>query len=143
MGISSNPIVILDLSQFIEPTLGLDELIIPIQHEQIDQIIRRMPPDKAPGLDGFNGLFLKKCWHIVKNNLYTLCDDFYNGTVNLECINTSFITLVPKINNPEGVNDFRPISLLNGSLKILTKILTNRLQAVILKLIHQNQYGFI
>jgi hypothetical protein len=78
-----------------------------------------MPPDKAPGLDGFNGIFLKKCWHIVKNNIYTLCDDFYNGTINLECINTSFITLVPKISNPEGVNDFRPISLLNGSLKNL------------------------
>jgi hypothetical protein len=68
-----------------------------------------MPPDKAPGPDGFNGLFLKKCWHIVKNNFYTLCDDFYNGTVNLECINTFFITLVPKISNPEGANDFRPI----------------------------------
>jgi hypothetical protein len=75
-----------------------------------------MPPDKAPGPDGFNGLFLKKCWHIVKNNFYTLCDDFYNGTVNLECINTSFIMLVPNISNLEGANDFIPISLLNGSL---------------------------
>jgi hypothetical protein len=26
-----------------------------------------MPVDLAPGSDGFNGLFLKKCWSILKN----------------------------------------------------------------------------
>ena len=39
--------------------------------------------------------------------------------------------------------DFRPISLLNCFIKIITKLLANRLQAVILKLVHQNQYGFL
>jgi hypothetical protein len=41
------------------------------------------------------------------------------------------------------VNDYRPISLLNYSLKFLTKLLANRLQLVILKVVHENQYGFI
>jgi len=61
----------------------------------------------------------------------------------LESVNSSFITLVPKHNNPESVNDFRPISLLNSSLKLLTKILADRLQQVILQLIHRYQYDFI
>ena len=47
------------------------------------------------------------------------------------------------MNNPETVNDFRPISLLNCSIKLLTKILADRLQQVILQLLHENQYGFI
>lgn len=51
--------------------------------------------------------------------------------------------MVPKINNPVSVNDYRPISLLNSSLKLLTKILAERLQSIILKLLHENQYGFI
>jgi hypothetical protein len=41
------------------------------------------------------------------------------------------------------VGDFRLISLLNNSVKLLTKLLANRLQTVILKSIHQNQYGFL
>jgi hypothetical protein len=72
-----------------------------------------------------------------------LCKDFADGNLNLESINGSLITLIPKKDNPRTVNDFMPISLLNYSLKFLTKLLANRLQAVILKVVHANQYGFI
>lgn len=102
-----------------------------------------MSCDKSPGPDGFNGLFMKRCWQIITYDFYALCEEFYVGSANLECINSSYITLVPKIANPETVSDFRPISLLNISLKLLTKILADRLQSVILKIVHKNQYGFI
>ena len=36
-----------------------------------------------------------------------------------------------------------PISLLDGPIKILTKLLANKVQSCIMSLIHQNQYGFI
>ena len=41
------------------------------------------------------------------------------------------------------VNDYRPISLVSLPLKFLTKLLANRLQKVIISLVHKNQYGFI
>jgi hypothetical protein len=53
------------------------------------------------------------------------------------------VTLIPKNSSPDSVGDYRPISLLNTSVKVLTKILANRLQQVITKLVHQNQYCFI
>jgi hypothetical protein len=58
-------------------------------------------------------------------------------------INSSFITLVPKVNNPSTVNNFSPISLINSILKIITKLLGDRLQSIIIPLVHKNQYGFI
>jgi hypothetical protein len=111
--------------------------------QDIDNVIKNMPVDKAPGPDGFNGVFLKKCWNIIREDIYQLCFDFFNGTVDLQAINSSFITLVPKVNSPSTVNDFRPISLINCVMKIITKLLRDRLQSVILSLIHKNQYGFI
>jgi hypothetical protein len=53
------------------------------------------------------------------------------------------VTLIPKHSAPTSVGDYRSISLLNTSMKILTKLLANRLQLVITILIHQNQYGFL
>jgi retron-type reverse transcriptase len=53
------------------------------------------------------------------------------------------ITLIPKVATPEGINDYRPITLLNCGMKILTKLLANRLQKIVLKIIHKNQYGFL
>jgi hypothetical protein len=102
-----------------------------------------MPCDKAPGPDGFNGMFIKKCWHIIRNDIYDMCMDFFNGTVDLQAINNSFITLVPKVNNPTTINEFGPISLINCIVKIITKLLGDRSQSVIIPLVHHNQYGFI
>ena len=69
--------------------------------------------------------------------------DFYTDNEDISSINSSVIALIPKKDNPEKVDDFRPISLLNYSLKCITKILSIRLQRMILELVHQNQYGFI
>lgn len=102
-----------------------------------------MPVCKAPGPDGFNSFFMKRCWPIVAEDFYRLMAHFYEGCVDIQSIDSSFITLVPKKNNPEVVNDFRPISLMNISLKLLTKALADRLQGVITKLVNENQYGFI
>ena len=61
----------------------------------------------------------------------------------LENINGSLITLIPKITSPVEPDDLRPISLTKTCLKFLTKLLANRLQKVILKCTHKNQYGFL
>lgn len=69
--------------------------------------------------------------------------DFYNHQTDLKSINYSFISLVPKKDNPENVNDFKPISLVNSAPKLICKLLANRMQSVILEVVHENQYGFI
>ena len=132
-----------DLQSLIGRVDGLHELSKPFEKEEMDLVIKHMPCDKAPGLDGFNGLFLKRCWPIIQKYFYNLAHEFYAGRVNLESINSSFITLIPKTGSPEKINDYRPISLTNVCLKFLTKLAANRLQNHILKCVHKNQYGFL
>jgi hypothetical protein len=64
-------------------------------------------------------------WHIIKEDIYKLCFDFYDGKLNLESINIGHITLIPKFQTLVGINDFWPITLLKCVLKILTKLLAN------------------
>jgi hypothetical protein len=109
----------------------------------MDDVIKEMHVDRAPGPDGFNGLFVKKCCSIIKHDFYQLAADFHNETIQLKNINGSYITLVPKKQSPVLVNDFRPISLTNVCVKFLTKLAANRLQGRIFSCIHKNQYGFL
>jgi hypothetical protein len=102
-----------------------------------------MPTNKSPGRDGFNGAFLKHCWPLIKEEFYKLCFAFHAGNLDNQSINSAFITLIPKKDCPEYVNDYRSISLVSLALKFLAKILANRMQKVIIPTIHKNQYGFI
>jgi retron-type reverse transcriptase len=70
-------------------------------------------------------------------------NEFHNEDICLQNINGSYIVMVPKVANLIKVGDFRSMSLLNSSIKLITKLLANRLQGMIFRLIHQNQYGFI
>jgi hypothetical protein len=132
-----------DFSLFFHRHEGLEVLSQPFTHAEIESVVAHMPSDKSPGPDGFSGFFLKICWPVIKYEFYQLCQEFWEGTVNLQSINDSFITLIPKILSPEGPSDYRPISLLNICLKLITKLLANRLQSKILDLVHANQYGFL
>jgi hypothetical protein len=131
----------LDLMLNAEP--DLESLQEPFSLEEIDAIVRNLPLGKSLGPDGFNSDFMKKCRSVISRDFYELCQGFFHNNICLQSINGSYIVLVQKIDNPSRVGDFRPISLLNSSIKLITKILANRLQKVILRVIHQNQYGFI
>lgn len=95
--------------------------------DEIDQVVKDLDPDHSLGPNGFNRLSWKKCWHLVAKDFYCLCSDFCDNLLNIQSINSSFITLIPKKPNPLTVNDYRPISPLNSSLKLLTKLVANRL----------------
>jgi hypothetical protein len=132
-----------DLHSLLNASEDLHILEEPFMKEEIDGIVANLPSDKSSGPDGFNGNFLRKCWSIIAQEFYELCKGFYEGHICMQSINGSHIVLVPKKDNPVKVRDFRPISLLNSSIKLLTKLLANRLQKVITRIIHKNQYGFI
>lgn len=89
-----------NLQEIIQPYDDLVHLILPFNNKEIDELILDLPNDKAPGPDGFNTMFFKKSWHIIRNDVYRLCNDFFHHQVNLKSVNYSYITLVPKKKQP-------------------------------------------
>lgn len=143
MGKSNPQAMKFNLSKMLQEEVNFASLTTPFTHEEIDVVVKEMPPDWAPGPNGFNGAFLKACWPIIEQYIYLLCEQFHRGNLNLESLNSGYITLIPKTNAPEMVSDFRPITLLNCCLKLVTKILANRLQRIILHVIYRNRYGLL
>ena len=143
LGSSSFQGIQFDLPALIQSATDLNSLAVPFQKEEIDAVVKFLPSDKAPGPDDFNTDFIKNCWPIICQDFYRLCNTFYQGSICLQSLNSSHITLVPKHDNAVKISDFRPISLLNTSFKIITKLLSNRLQQAMHKLIHKNTYGFL
>nr|XP_051205130.1 uncharacterized protein LOC127318698 [Lolium perenne] len=67
----------MNLGAVIQRVDNLDSLVTPFSDEEIDKIVQHMKPDRAPGPDGFNGLFFKKCWGIQsKRKIVVLKIDF-------------------------------------------------------------------
>jgi len=57
--------------------------------------------------------------------------------------NATFVSLIPKKTGAMDVRDFRPISLVGGIYKIISKVLANRFKSVLSKIISNIQNGFI
>jgi hypothetical protein len=72
-----------DISEILSLVDDLSPLVEPFGEEEISNIVKYMKTDRAPGPDGFNGLFLKKCWHILKHDFLKLCADFHAGNGQL------------------------------------------------------------
>ncbi|KAJ0535599.1 putative RNA-directed DNA polymerase [Helianthus annuus] len=123
--------------------LEADQLISPFSIEEIKTAVMACDGNKAPGPDGFTLKFFKKYWDLLKPMLMAVMEDFYaTGEISRGC-NASFITLVPKKDDPQGFSDFRPISLLGSVYKILSKVLTTRLKKVMNQLIAPTQSAFV
>ena len=69
--------------------------------------------------------------------------EFHRNGRLAKVINSTFVALIPKIDSPQRLNDFRPISLVGSMYKILAKVLACRLCSVIGSVVSDTQSAFI
>ncbi|KAG5537109.1 hypothetical protein RHGRI_024523 [Rhododendron griersonianum] len=111
--------------------------------EEIRLATFQLGPLKAPGSDGFPGLFFQSYWEIVGNDVTEAVKSFFQNGVLLREWNQTNVTLIPKVKNPESMSHFRPISLCRFIYKVISKVLANRLQPFMHGLISEQQSAFI
>jgi hypothetical protein len=120
-----------------------DGLLADFTREEIHAALKSMPPQKAPGPDGYTADFYQFHWDTVGEEVCDAALHFFHSIKMDADINATNIVLIPKNCNPCSVTDFRPISLCNVLYKIISKVLANRLKVVLPHVISQSQSAFI
>ncbi|GJV50953.1 RNA-directed DNA polymerase, eukaryota [Tanacetum coccineum] len=115
----------------------------PFSDVEIKDAVWDCGSDKAPGPDEFTFKFLKKHWNLLEYDIIAYVKDFEATAYIPKGCNSSFITLVPKVEDPIVIGDFRPISLIGCQYKIITKVLANRLSKVIASIVSEVQMAFV
>ncbi|CAM8896820.1 unnamed protein product [Rhodiola kirilowii] len=119
------------------------QLLAPFTEGEIKRALFQMHPTKAPGLDGYSALFYQTNWDVVSRDIIREVLMCLNNEVINPTLNATLIVLVPKVQKVEKVEQLRPISLCNVVMKIVTKVLANRLKDILPHIISQSQSAFI
>jgi exonuclease III len=135
---TSNPNLFSSLS---DNTCSL--LTTPPTRADIEAAIRSFKPLKAPGPDGFHPIFFQKFWNVIGDSITDYIQGIFTRKKIPTSLNSTLICLIPKVPNPETVNQFRPIGLCNTLYKTITKILVLKLKTFLSDLIHPLQASFI
>lgn len=118
-------------------------LLAHLKEEEVKALVFSMKPDKSPGLDRMNPMFFQRYWTLVKDDIIEACRDWFQSSIFSAHLNDTLIILIPKVDHPEQVKDYHPISLCNVTYKILAKILANRLKVVLNRIVSVSQSAFV
>ena len=120
------------------------QIDICFSEEETWQAITDMPSDKAPGPDGFTGLFYKTAWPIIKNDILRAFHAIWSlDGRSFYLVNQAYMVLLRKKQEAATIGDYRPISLIHRFAKLLTKVLARRLAPYMNDLVNYNQSDFI
>lgn len=134
---------------------GLDDWILKIPDHKVPDLIKvvcdeeiklamfNIGDEKAPGPDGYTSCFFKSAWNVLGKDVCKAVKEFFRTGKLLKEVNASLISLIPKVQNPQVVGDYRPIALCNVIYKCISKILANRIKECLDDVVDPTQNAFI
>lgn len=80
---------------------------------------------------------------MFKGDILNFFREFYTNGRLAKGVNSSFITLIPKKENPCGIANYRPINLIGSLYKILSEVLANGFKNVLPRIVGEAQSAFM
>ena len=103
-----------------------------------------MTDDKSLKCDGFPYEFYKHLWEHIAPNLHKFYLEAYHSKRLGAIINKGNVKFIPKASDLEDIYiNWRPITLLNVSYKVIAKALALKIQHLFPLIVHPEKTGFI
>jgi len=118
-------------------------LLAAFSEKEVKEALFQMFPTKSPGPDGFPAHFFQRHWDLCGTEVTSIVLRILRGEDEATSINDTFIVPIPKVEDPEELGQFRPISLCNILYKITSKVVANRLKQILPEVISEEQSAFV
>ena len=111
----------------------------PITKEEIKKSLDALQKDKTPGISGLTKEFYSFFWDEIGDFYHEVVNEIYDKEELTNSQKKGVIKISYKKNGRHLIKNYRPITLLNTDLKLITKTLATRLAKVIQNIVHESQ----
>lgn len=118
-------------------------LLRPITPLEVESALAQLKDGKPVGPDGFTSNFFHHFWDLIKLEVWKVVEESRTMHWLLPSLNATFMALIPKEEQQNTLEKFRPIALCNVIYKIILKVITNRLKPLLPILILQKQSRYV
>lgn len=118
-------------------------LLIPVDLQEVEEVVRQLKAGKAPGLDGFTSNLFHNLWELIKLEVWQVVEESRTLRWMFPGLNATFIALIPKEAQPNTPNKYRPIAFCNTIYKIVSKIIASRLKLFLPLIILPEKSGYV
>ncbi|XP_074315189.1 uncharacterized protein LOC141651372 [Silene latifolia] len=125
------------------PLADCESLVQPVRVQEILDALRSIDRNKSPGVDGYTSGFFLDAWNVVGQDFKNVVLELFQKGALPKAANTTLLVLIPKMETPLSVKDFRPIACCTIYYKIVSKILANRLRQVLDTIVGPEQAAFV
>ena len=148
---TTDPDIALKISSFLNdlhiPTLSEDQKKFcegKISAEECFRLLDSFDNNKTPGNDGIPIEFYKTFWPVISDSFMKCINECFEKGEMSSSQKQAIITLIEKKGKDRSLlENWRPISLVNVDIKIMTKAIASRIKEVLPDIIHPNQTGYV
>lgn len=120
-----------------------ESLTSEITTTEVSSALKDLPPDKAPGHDTIPKELLQEMWDDIGEDLVSFIRDSLDKGEIAKSIKYGLTSLIPKEGTLTLIKNFRPISVLPSTYKLIAKTLANRVQPILPSCVQDTQTAFV
>ncbi|CAI5463491.1 unnamed protein product [Closterium sp. Yama58-4] len=111
--------------------------------QEVKNAFAALAKNKSPGSDGLPKELFEAHWDLLGGSFMAMARDFETSASLPAEIKEAVTILLHKKGDRDQLNNYRPISLLNFTYKVLARVVAGRMKTVLHHVISPEQYGFL